>query len=127
VTKTGKTVAVRTARFRKWVADTYKGKVTSNLTTRVVADQATAELGFQVSQNRAARELYRQGISFRRLPGDPPEPRWSLNELNRARLDRLEERVRLLESEVLGRAKPAFIPRSNRTLSKPLKPAAAQE
>lgn len=127
MTKTGKTVSLRTAKFRRWVKKTFSKVATSYLTTESVASQAEEALGFPVSPNRVAREFYRQGITFRKMPGDPPEPAWSKNELNRARMDHLEERVRELELKVLGETKPRFKPRSRREISKKAKPAAAQE
>jgi hypothetical protein len=113
----GQIVSKRTAMLRKWLSKTYGGhEGTGTLSSIGVAAAASQDLGFTVTANRVARELDRQGISFRRQKGDPPPPVWNRTELIRARQDHLEARIRAVEIKVFGKAKAPFRPRSKQTL-----------
>lgn len=123
----GKTFSIRTGKLRAWITRNYGSKPVTYLTSEMAANAASVALGFVVSPNRVAREMYRQGISFKVTEEDPPQPAWSKTELNRVRIDQLEERIRVIELKLFGEAKSTFTPRSRRELQKMMRTEAAAE
>jgi hypothetical protein len=94
--------AERSAQLYRWVAK-YGRKPVSQRTSEMLARIAGKELGFSITANRMARELYRQGIDFRKTDMDPNPPKFSKVELLRAQVEFLKKRLEVLEGKVLGK------------------------
>lgn len=94
--------AERSAQLYRWVAK-YGRKPVSQRTSEMLARIAGKELGFVITANRMARELYRQGIDFRKTDMDPNPPKFSKVELLRAQVEFLKKRLEVLEGKVLGK------------------------
>jgi len=117
-----------------WVKK-YGRKPNTQRTSEVIAKVASKELGFVVSANRMARELYRQNIDFRRTKLDPEAPKFSKVELLRAQvqaqksiIDGLVKRLGKIEGKVgiksFEEGSEVVTPKGNRNKTVAVKKAA---
>src|SRR5262245_35003442 len=104
----GKTITARTAALAGWVTKKFGKRPTTKQTSAVLAKMASEDLGYLVTGNRMARELYRQNVDFRKTPSDPAAPNYSKVELLRARLVYNEERLAEIERHLFGKNTDAF-------------------
>ncbi len=91
LTRTG-----RSLQLASWVQRKIPSREVGS-TSAALAELATKELGFDVSANRMAKELYRQDVAFRTMLGDPPKPKIRRVDLLKVRVDNLEEKIKRLE------------------------------
>lgn len=77
----------------------WKGN-TINMTATVIAQVATTHLGFLVNPKVVCQLLRDMGMKFVNTPHDPPTRARSSLDLIRARIDHLEQRLKILENGV---------------------------